>query len=364
MMNNEGIDSIDCLQNKCPHSSNVRDIVEYFDSLGRDSRFDIARIIFSINVFCHVLKILKNDFSIRDYMKILDDNYFLARETIKQQSVFNDMLVDSSKEELIEGNSEKTKKHYSTMFSNIGDVDFFEISPDNLKKLFILNNFKFDCPEIKTALDAGCGSGRYSYALKLLGFSNVVGMDFSSKNIEFAQNKINSRQVGGIEFHVGDVTDMLFDDESFDFVLSNGVLHHVDKNYDLVLSELHRVLKPGGNAYFYVMERPGGIFLDTIDIVRYVLKNVPESTTLHCMEYLGFKGYTIYNILDHVYVPINKRVSREEIERHILNAGFNGMEKFERGLPNYNIELLRKNPRDTENIWKYGIGEHMYILKK
>lgn len=356
-------ESIDCLRDDFPHSVKVREIVEYFDLLGGDSRFDIARIVFSVNTFCRVLKIIRGDFSIKDYIEILDENFQLVKGTIKQQSFFKDMCADSSH---LDSNdeSEKTKSHYSTMFSNIEDIDFFEISPANLKKLFELNNFKIDCPETKTALDAGCGSGRYSYALKLLGLKNIVGIDFSAKNIEIAQSKIDSRQVDGVEFRVGDVTDIPFDGESFDFILSNGVLHHVDKDYDLLLSELRRVLKPGGNAYFYVMEQPGGVLLDTIDILRHVLRGVPETLTLQCMESLGFRGYTIYNVLDHVYVPTNKRVSREEIEMAISKAGFCSMERFTRGLPNYSIELLRKDTLDPENIWKYGVGEHMYILTK
>ncbi len=44
-----------------------------------------------------------------------------------------------------------------------------------------------------------------------------------------------------------DMLDMPFDDETFDFLIANHVLEHVDDD-GLALREIHRVLKPGGQA--------------------------------------------------------------------------------------------------------------------
>lgn len=47
-------------------------------------------------------------------------------------------------------------------------------------------------------------------------------------------------------FHVMDAHDLKFDDESFDLIIGFGILHHLEA--ELALSEIHRVLKPGGRV--------------------------------------------------------------------------------------------------------------------
>jgi SAM-dependent methyltransferase len=76
------------------------------------------------------------------------------------------------------------------------------------------------------ALDLGCGTGTNSIYLAQRGFA-VVGVDFSPAAIELAREK--ARQAGAaVDFQIGDVTQLDFLREPFDFVLDIGCFHSLD----------------------------------------------------------------------------------------------------------------------------------------
>jgi ubiquinone/menaquinone biosynthesis C-methylase UbiE len=101
-----------------------------------------------------------------------------------------------------------------------------------------------------TVLDYGCGEGGFSEMLADLG-ANVCGIDISPGLIALA-NKLTSKarngSVGSLRFLVCDAHRTPFPDNSFDYVLGNGALHHLD--LDKAYAEIARVLKPGSKSRF------------------------------------------------------------------------------------------------------------------
>jgi SAM-dependent methyltransferase len=98
-------------------------------------------------------------------------------------------------------------------------------------------------------LDLGCGNGERS--LQLLGHGALVdGIDISPVYIENArQAALQAGHAADVfEFRAMDAHHLAYDHESFDMVVGNGILHHLD----LVAStrEIQRVLRPGGRALF------------------------------------------------------------------------------------------------------------------
>lgn len=94
-------------------------------------------------------------------------------------------------------------------------------------------------------LDYCCGPGETSLKLAQMGYASVVGIDISPKEIESARARLNKHGFDETsEFYVMDAENTDFDDDTFDVVVCNGVLHHLDM--DAALPELARVLKPGG----------------------------------------------------------------------------------------------------------------------
>lgn len=101
----------------------------------------------------------------------------------------------------------------------------------------------------KRVLDYGCGRGEYSLELLSLG-AKVEGIDISQAYVQKAQQACLAagHDPADFNFQVMDAHSLDFDDDSFDFVVGNGILHHLD--YPTALAEINRVLKPGGRAIF------------------------------------------------------------------------------------------------------------------
>lgn len=102
-------------------------------------------------------------------------------------------------------------------------------------------------------LDVGCGSGELVIGLASLNWSSVVtALDKSRDLLSIAVNNVKSFGLCGvnINFIEGDACCLPFNDNTFDFVVSSGVLHCV-KNSPCFLSECVRVLRPGGDLWIY-----------------------------------------------------------------------------------------------------------------
>ncbi|MFE4999019.1 class I SAM-dependent DNA methyltransferase [Streptomyces mirabilis] len=90
-------------------------------------------------------------------------------------------------------------------------------------------------------LDAGCGSGPLSAALRDRG-AVVTGIDASAGMLALARRRLGD----DVALHVVDLRDRLpFDDDAFDDVVASLVLHYLE-DWGPTLAELRRVLRPGG----------------------------------------------------------------------------------------------------------------------
>jgi SAM-dependent methyltransferase len=99
------------------------------------------------------------------------------------------------------------------------------------------------------ALDFGCGVGRLTQALANR-FDRCDGVDIAGSMIAEAE-RIN-RRGDRIDYHVNSQPDlMLFESETFDFVLSFIALQHMEPRYaSRYIAEFIRVLRPGGITVF------------------------------------------------------------------------------------------------------------------
>lgn len=213
--------------------------------------------------------------------------------------------------------------YYNKYFKNFSDYEYFKKAYDTIKKRLIRNNYNLKGIHKKIALDAGAGGGRFSIALKRLGFKKVYGIDYSSRNIEFAISQKKKKKLNDLIFKRAHIQKLPFKNHTFDFILCNGVVHHTS-NYKKSVSEIIRVLKPGGQVYFQVMPNPGGINWDIIEICRYILKDVDFDYCFNFFLKKKMKINVIYLFLDHMKVKINKRYHQKKVLK-ILKA--NGAKK-------------------------------------
>ncbi|GGD44952.1 bifunctional demethylmenaquinone methyltransferase/2-methoxy-6-polyprenyl-1,4-benzoquinol methylase UbiE [Muriicola marianensis] len=98
----------------------------------------------------------------------------------------------------------------------------------------------------ETILDIATGTGDLAINLVETGASRIVGLDISHGMLEVGKKKVRQKKLGDkVEMLVGDSEDLQFGDNSFDAVtVAFGVRNF--ENLQKGLSEIYRVLKPGG----------------------------------------------------------------------------------------------------------------------
>ena len=91
-------------------------------------------------------------------------------------------------------------------------------------------------------LEAGCGLGHFTVAANALGY-RAEGLDWSTPTVERLRSTFSS-----IAWHVGDVRELPFENDSFDAIYSPGVCEHFREGPQQILTETRRVLRRGGIA--------------------------------------------------------------------------------------------------------------------
>jgi arsenite methyltransferase len=96
-------------------------------------------------------------------------------------------------------------------------------------------------------LDLGSGAGTDSLiAAQMVGeHGKVTGIDMTPQMLAKARAAATELGAANVEFVEADAERLPFADESFDVVISNGVIDLIPDK-DAVFAELHRVLAPGG----------------------------------------------------------------------------------------------------------------------
>lgn len=110
-------------------------------------------------------------------------------------------------------------------------------------------------------LEAGCGAGRVSLALRALGYASLTAFDFADEMIEQARNLAAERGVSDIDFQVADATRL----SGFKFQVSvfhgalflfNGLMQIPGKeNRRAALRGLHGLCRPGAVFIFTTHDR-------------------------------------------------------------------------------------------------------------
>ena len=95
-------------------------------------------------------------------------------------------------------------------------------------------------------LEVGCGTGA-----DLLQFAKhgaiATGVDITERHVALARERVGDRAV----VHQADMRRLPFEDETFDYIYSHGVLHHSSEP-EKAIREMFRVLRPGGRINVHV----------------------------------------------------------------------------------------------------------------
>ncbi|WP_186577807.1 demethylmenaquinone methyltransferase [Aquibacillus kalidii] len=158
-------------------------------------------------------------------------------------------MTKQSKEERVHNVFEKIYQRYDFMNSVISFQRHKVWRKDVMKHM----NVK----EGMSALDVCCGTGDWSFSLadSVGPKGKTVGLDFSQNMLSVAQQKLDQTNLGQLEFIHGNAMELPFEDNSFDFVTIGFGLRNVP-DYQQVLKEMKRVVKPGGKVVCLETSQP------------------------------------------------------------------------------------------------------------
>lgn len=129
--------------------------------------------------------------------------------------------------------------------------------------------------EKKQILEFGSGRGEFSVVLAKLG-GIVTGIDIGDHLVELSQTTAAVNNVE-CQFIVGSIDKLQFEDDTFDFVVGNAILHHLPKkSVENSIMEAYRVLKSGGLALFTEPIENSRIFDFIQNLVPVGKPNTPQ----------------------------------------------------------------------------------------
>jgi 2-polyprenyl-3-methyl-5-hydroxy-6-metoxy-1,4-benzoquinol methylase len=127
-------------------------------------------------------------------------------------------------------------------------------------------------------LDFGCGQGWYACEMAAYGYA-MNGVDVAAGQVREARVYASARRAPVCFEHIHDST-LPFADSTFDFIYAINVLHHVvdESVRRTILSELVRVLKPGGIFFLHEINTANLLFRFYMSYVYPLLRAIDEGT--------------------------------------------------------------------------------------
>lgn len=164
-----------------------------------------------------------------------------SKEEISWDKFANIINVINSNKKLLEQYEDA-----SNLRSRISIHELFSVNKYGWMRWFFDN---LELPPECKVLELGCGDASlWSKNIERIPKNwDVTLSDFSKGMLEDAKRGIQNKALN-FKYQVIDAEDIPYEDESFDVVIANHMLYHVD-DIEKVLSEIYRVLKPGGQFY-------------------------------------------------------------------------------------------------------------------
>lgn len=157
------------------------------------------------------------------------------------------------------GNNKGKKEQVTQMFDSISkNYDLLNhllsLGIDILWRKKAVKLLKKESP--KKILDIATGTGDFALETLSLKPEKVIGVDISVGMLEVGKKKIKEKGVEDIiELQLGDSEDLQFEDNSFDAVIAAFGVRNFE-NLEKGLSEMFRVLRPGGSLVIIEISKP------------------------------------------------------------------------------------------------------------
>lgn len=260
------------------------------------------------------------------------------------------MTATSNNRTLVEG---ATGELFGKLFPKYDDRGFLA-SVDLFKMRYEANGFDTRWFQGKECLDAGCGGGRYTIAMALLGAAKAIGIDLGEPSIIDARRRARELNLTQTQFETGSILDIPFPDDAFDFVCCSGVLM-ILVDSERGMAELSRVLKPGGILYLLVYATEG-LRWPLIQLLRPVAKEIGFEVMDKAVCLAGLPVNKRRTYLDDLYCPILDFYTWERMQSILRRFGFDRIERWQKGRLDHeeNLKAYREDLEGLLALWDAG----------
>ncbi|MDD4089180.1 MAG: class I SAM-dependent methyltransferase [Tissierellia bacterium] len=201
----------------------------------------------------------------------------------------------------------------------------------------------------KIVLDIGCGAGGKTVFYASKGVKKITGIEILGKYREEAENLAKEYNLQDkFEFVQGDAANMPFENETFDTIIMNDAMEHVDKP-EMVLKECYRILKKDGKLYlnFPPYNHPYGAHLSDAIGIPWVHVLFSERTLIKCYKELVKE---LPDGKERIDFRISKKENGTEYFSYINKMSIKRANNI---LQNSNFELEYYSEEPLRNIFKY-----------
>ena len=151
-------------------------------------------------------------------------NNFFKKKFIDKNGILSFEIQDKKTKSVIEFYNERP-------FPNYKDNDNKQTILRKGDKNFLANQFKNFIGYRKTILEVGCGTGQLSNYFAIGTNNNIFGLDPTKASLDIAKEFADKNNIINVTFINADIFDDVLKDEVFDFIWTNGVLHHTKDPY-------------------------------------------------------------------------------------------------------------------------------------
>jgi len=244
----------------------------------------------------------------------------------------------------------KAKEHKADHWASWGDRNMINLEIRAIRE-YVTNG--------DHVLDAGCSNGYSTFRIAEGNNVRVRAFDYSKASIRFAHQKQAELGNRGIEFYYGNILDIAEPSSSFDTVYTIRVVINLPsfKLQQQAITEVHRVLKPGG---LYLMSEAFSGSLAKLNALRK-LANLPPLKSPEFNLYLNERALEKFVHRRFKIVAVRQFSSVYYVASRFLR--YLTMKPGDKDSYDNEINNFFARFRETENSGDFGI-QKLYVLKK
>ncbi len=175
---------------------------------------------------------------------------------------------DSSKEDI----TDKIKSFYEkTPFPNYDEFDNVGSLTDKARKGLFAKLLDDQIPFGVRILECGCGTGQLTNFLSITN-RTVIGTDISINSLKMANEFREANDLRRAHFYQMNLFRPSFKPQSFDLVISNGVLHHTSDPF-LAFNSISNLVKPNGYILIGLYHKYGRLATDLRRVIFNITKD-------------------------------------------------------------------------------------------